>query len=53
VRLESINESVFLLTVGIVTCPRCGEDIEIWTETDEATCLYCNYKLFRKERTVH
>jgi len=53
VRLESFSESEFLVVAGVVTCPRCGEDIEIWNEGSEAVCGYCNFRLFRKERLVH
>lgn len=52
-KLEQIEETEFLALVGIVTCPRCGEDIEIWSERSQAACESCNYKLFKKEHIIH
>ncbi|MCX7793599.1 MAG: hypothetical protein N2257_04220 [Thermodesulfovibrionales bacterium] len=36
-----------------VTCPKCGEDVEIWTDEEETHCIFCGYHLFRKETIVH
>lgn len=36
-----------------VTCPKCGEDVEIWTDEEETHCLLCGYHIFRKESIVH
>lgn len=52
-RLETIDADEFLALVGIVTCPVCGEDIEIWSERAVASCEYCNYRVFKKERIIH
>ena len=52
-KLETFGEAEFLVLVGVVTCPRCGEDVEIWNEYAEAACEYCDYRVFRKERIVH
>lgn len=52
-RLETFGEAEFLVLVGMVTCPRCGEDVEIWCERGEATCEFCGYGIFKKERLIH
>ncbi len=36
-----------------MTCPRCGYEIDIWTDEEETTCFICGFKLFRKESVVH
>lgn len=36
-----------------LTCPYCGEDIEIWTDEEETKCLFCGFHLFRKEAVIH
>lgn len=38
---------------GYLTCPECGEDIEIWTDDEETRCLFCGFHLFRKEALIH
>ncbi len=36
-----------------VTCPRCGYDVEIWTDEDETVCCSCGFRIFEKEKTIH
>lgn len=36
-----------------VTCLRCGEEVELWTDEEETTCFFCGHRVFRKEMTVH
>jgi len=36
-----------------LTCPKCGEDVELWTDEEETICLFCGYHLFRKEAILH
>jgi rRNA maturation endonuclease Nob1 len=36
-----------------ITCPKCGDEIEIWTDEDETACASCGHKVFKKESTVH
>lgn len=38
----------------VITCPKCGIDMLLWTaEADETKCFNCGYRFFRKESTVH
>lgn len=37
----------------IITCPRCGFDMELWTNERETRCLNCGHRFFRRESTVH
>ena len=30
-------------------CPKCGEELEIWTDEKSATCPSCNAKVTREE----
>ena len=36
-----------------ITCTRCGDDIEIWTDEEETACRSCGHRVFRKEATLH
>jgi len=36
-----------------ISCVKCGEDVEIWTDEDETTCPSCMSKVFKKEAIVH
>jgi DNA-directed RNA polymerase subunit RPC12/RpoP len=46
VRLESVLDIV-------TTCPKCGGEIGLWSEDTETLCIFCQYRLFEKEGTVH
>ena len=37
----------------IITCPKCGFDMELWTEEYETRCMNCGHRFFRRESTVH
>lgn len=37
----------------ITACPRCGGEIELWSEDDETRCVFCGHKLFERETTTH
>jgi DNA-directed RNA polymerase subunit RPC12/RpoP len=41
------------LHVREVTCPSCGAEVDLWNSDDETRCCFCEYRLFRRERTVH
>ena len=34
-------------------CPKCGGEVEFWSEAEETRCLFCNHKLFSRESTTH
>lgn len=35
-----------------ITCPRCGVDVELWTDEEETQCIFCGYRIFRSERIL-
>lgn len=37
----------------VITCPRCGFDMELWTDEHDTRCMNCGHRFFRKESTVH
>ncbi len=37
----------------VTTCPKCGGEIGIWSEEPETQCIFCQYRLFDREKTVH
>jgi len=37
----------------ITTCPKCGGEIELWSREPETVCLFCDYRVFDKEGTIH
>jgi DNA-directed RNA polymerase subunit RPC12/RpoP len=36
-----------------ITCPTCSGDIELWSDAEETICIFCGYKVFKKETTLH
>ncbi len=38
---------------GLITCPDCGEESELWSDEVETTCHSCGSKVFREEKTTH
>ncbi|MGD0887000.1 MAG: hypothetical protein ABSA46_19330 [Thermodesulfovibrionales bacterium] len=36
-----------------ITCPKCGEEIELWSDEEETVCLFCGHKIFKRETTIH
>ncbi len=37
----------------ITACPKCGGEIELWQGAEETNCIFCNYKVFDREGTIH
>ncbi|HUJ18706.1 MAG TPA: hypothetical protein VL197_12020 [Nitrospirota bacterium] len=37
----------------ITTCPRCGGEVELWSQEDETVCVFCNHKVFERQTTNH
>lgn len=37
----------------ITACPKCGGEVSVWSEEPETLCIFCQYRLFEKEKTVH
>lgn len=42
-----------IIVPEFLTCPKCGEEVELWTDEDETLCPLCLYRLFRKECIIH
>lgn len=36
-----------------VICPRCGFDIELWSDNVETACDFCGFHIFNHEKTVN
>jgi primosomal protein N' len=36
-----------------ITCPTCGLEMELWSAEEETRCVFCGYRFFRRELTVH
>jgi len=37
----------------VTTCPRCGGEIGLWSEEPETRCIFCEYRVFDREKTIH
>jgi|GEM_PF-6344716 DNA-directed RNA polymerase subunit RPC12/RpoP len=37
----------------VVTCPKCGLNIELWNDEDETVCKFCGYAVFKHEKTIN
>ena len=37
----------------ITTCPKCGGEVGIWSGNNETLCIFCDHKVFEKEKTTH
>lgn len=33
-----------------ITCPKCGEDVELWTDEEDTQCIFCGYRVFRSQK---
>lgn len=38
---------------AFVTCLKCGHDVELWSDEEEAPCPACGGKVIRKEAVLH
>ncbi len=47
------NKPKKILIEFITTCPKCGGEIELWSKEPETVCLFCDYRVFDKEGTIH
>jgi DNA-directed RNA polymerase subunit RPC12/RpoP len=36
-----------------ITCPKCGNEVELWTDSDLTICFLCGYRIFEKENIIH
>ncbi len=37
----------------VTTCPKCGGEIGLWSNEEETVCVFCQFRIFEKERTTH
>jgi len=37
----------------ITECPKCGGEASLWSQDQETICVFCDYRMFEKERTEH
>ena len=37
----------------VTTCPKCGGEVGLWSEESETLCIFCQYRVFEKEKTLH
>ena len=35
-----------------ITCPKCGDVAELWSDEEETACLSCGCRVFRDEKTT-
>jgi len=43
--LEAIPQSI--------TCPKCGGEIGLWTDSILTICWFCGYRVFEKEAIIN
>lgn len=34
-------------------CPKCGGEIDLWSDEYETVCFFCGHKAFKKENIIH
>jgi len=37
----------------VTTCPKCGGEVGLWSEEPETLCIFCQYRVFEREKTIH
>lgn len=51
---EKNTESVKYTPVPeFITCPKCGGEVELWSDEYLTFCHYCGHKIFKKENILH
>ena len=50
---QSIDIDVSMIAEFISACPKCGGEIELWSEEQETVCIFCEHKIFDREKTTH
>ena len=51
-RRRNADELKYPSLPEVITCPKCGFDMLLWT-ADETKCVNCGHRFFRRESTVH
>lgn len=51
---KSTTTAEFILAPELITiCPKCGGEVGLWSKDEETTCVFCEHKVFEKEKTEH
>jgi DNA-directed RNA polymerase subunit RPC12/RpoP len=37
----------------ITECPKCGGEVSLWSQDQETVCVFCDHKVFEREKTEH
>lgn len=48
-----VNVKSGVLAEVITTCPQCGGEVALWSGSAETTCVFCRYRVFEREATIH
>ncbi len=51
-RKSSVNRIASVLDL-VTICPKCGGEVGLWSEESETLCIFCQYRVFEHERTIH
>ena len=50
----ALRESKSGITMEVLTiCPKCGGEVALWSEGSETLCIFCRYRVFDRETTIH
>ncbi len=36
-----------------ITCPKCGFEMDLWSDVEETKCVVCGHRFFKREGTIH
>jgi DNA-directed RNA polymerase subunit RPC12/RpoP len=49
----TLGVRIHMLPEFITTCPKCGGEMGLWSEEQETICIFCDHKVFEREKTTH
>lgn len=51
---KNTTTAEFILAPELITnCPKCGGEVGLWSEKNETICIFCNHRVFDREKTEH
>jgi DNA-directed RNA polymerase subunit RPC12/RpoP len=51
---ESLTIADCILQPQLITeCPKCGGELDLWSGDRETVCIFCDHRVFEKEKTEH
>jgi len=51
---KTTTTAEFVLAPQLITrCPKCGGEVGLWTEDRETVCVFCDHRVFTREKTEH